>query len=163
MLRELIDKSETLDKLGVAEELLRLLAKEHHTGIQDFDKLKEQLKKNLKDLCFPLRSLLEESTRTARKSSGKQAIHRLIHEFRAVQRRGCSMVNLQRLVDRIVSELETLGDDGDTARAQLHEWKDNLEKLFRSGITHLTDEKWASWSARLEQLSRDPFNPQVIS
>src|SRR5262249_7784940 len=112
MLRELTEQSETLDKLGVAEELLRLLAKEQNSEIQDLDKLKDQLKKNLQELCFLLRSLLEDSTRTARKSSGKQAIHRLIHEFRAVQRRGSSMVNLQRLIDRIVSELETLGDDG---------------------------------------------------
>ena len=146
------DPHHSYDKYGVLQEVIRLV----HEGRAEGADL-STLEKNVFKLCEEIRRAVSASQQAARRESGKQAVKRLIDNFRIQNKESSSVFNMLLLLERIQRDLQLLGEDGAVLDGAIKRLLAELRKLRLAGQHQLHGKLWASWTTTLSAMRKNPL------
>ena len=140
------------DKYGVLQEVV-LLVQNGQVEKEDL----ELLMRNLLKLCEEIRRAVSSSQQAARRETGKQAVKRLIDAYFVQNKESSSVFDTQLLLERIQSDLQLLGSDGEILDRTIKRLLEELRKLRSAGHHRLASGQWSSWSGVLAAMQKNPL------
>jgi predicted ATPase len=149
------------DKMGVLQEAVRII-RDSNTSADDVPELKD-LEARFRKFCEGLRRVIELSEQAERRETGKQAIVRVIREFFIRHRESATVYDMERLIVRLESEAELLGEDGTSLGASLRGLKEDARKLRAADQERLTGDDWYRWQGWIAAIRKDPLNVDLRS
>ena len=145
------------DKMGVLQELIKIAATLKRDKPDD-ENLKA-LQTNTLAICGFLKKKIELSRQLAKRRSGKQAVQRIIHTFLVSHKQSVATFDLQQHFERLQSEADALGQDGEKLKVKLVTWNNEIQQLRNSGLKRLTVEQWKKWESLLDATHHNPLDP----
>ncbi len=145
------------DKLGVLQEVVAVIGKSVDEGKQP----PADVEKRLKAFCESIRRAISASQQLARRTTGKQAIQRLLDEFFVTHKQASSVFDVQLLLDRIKKDAELLGIDGEGLDACLKRMSGEIEKIRSSAQQQFVGGLWEQWKSALGAIRKNPLGVTV--
>lgn len=142
----------SFDKMGVLQELTALLPE----GISE-PGLWIDLEKRVVKVCHAIRRAISASQQAARRSSGKQAIQRLIDDYFKINKESSSVFDIQLLLERIQRDTKLLGEDGEILDGSVNRMLSHLTKTRGANQQHFRGETWARWKVVLGEIRKNPL------
>ncbi len=150
------------DKMGVLQEAVRiihLVSKLETEGDPELETLECRLRK----FCDGLRPVIELSEQSERRETGKQAIVRVVREFFIRHRESATVYDVERLLLRLESEAELLGEDGTSLAECLRGLKETARKLRAANQERLIGREWEQWRGWITAIRKDPLDVSLQS
>jgi predicted ATP-dependent endonuclease of OLD family len=151
------DADRDYDKLGVLQQVVETISEAVDGGAS----LPSDIGSRLRTFCEAIRRAVSSSQQLARRTTGKQAIQRLIDEFFVTHKQASSVFDVQLLLDRIKKDAELLGIDGEELDACLKRMSGEIEKTRSSGQHQFVGDRWAEWKAALGAIRKNPLGVTV--
>ena len=151
------DAPKGYDKFGVLQEAISLIAEPPPAMTPHLPEIRERLTV----LCHEIRRAVSASQQAARRTSGKQAIQRLIDDFFVTHKESSSIFDFQLLLERIQRDTELLGEDGENLDAVLKRLLNELRKARSSEQHRLLGDSWRRWKLVVESIRKNPLGIKV--
>jgi hypothetical protein len=151
------DQPKPFDKMGVLQEVVSLVVEHPHEVDSEIVQLRERVFK----LCHELRRAVSACQQAARRSSGKQSIHRLIEDFFKTHKESSPVFDIQLLLERIQRDTKLLGEDGEKLDASLGRLLTELTKVRAADQRHFRDEAWHKWKTVLGAIRKNPLGAVI--
>ncbi|MCA9233174.1 MAG: hypothetical protein KDA57_21180, partial [Planctomycetales bacterium] len=145
------------DKMGVLHEVIRLAASSNAES--ELDESVELLRNRIMSFCRALREKIEASEQAERRTTGKQAIVRVVRDFFVKHKESAGVYDLELVLKRLEREVELLGDDGEPLNNYLRHCLDDVRSLRAANQQRIVDDEWEQWRSRLERVRKNPLNP----
>jgi len=144
-----------LDKLGIARTVVARATtlRDQHPDAVDL----VELKRRLQVVCQRVGEVVDKAQRTLKRQTVRQMLQRAVWEFRQRFRTAGSTFDLEALMRRLRSEVETLGTDGEQLHQVLNRRLNEVQGLRSAGIALIGGADWAQWTAFLQELERSPL------
>jgi len=159
LFREIKLENSGYDKMGVLQELVKIVA--HLLRDKPGDQDLELLRTNTLSLCAYLKKKIENSRQVAKRRSGKQSVQRIIHDFLVSHKHSVVTYDLQMHFERLQSEADALGQDGEKLKVMLVTWINEIQSQRNAGQKRLTPEQWKKWVSRLAVTHHNPLDPSA--
>ena len=145
------------DKMGVLQEAVTLISD------RDADQTTEwaELGKRLVILCHEVRRAISASQQAARRSSGKQAIQRIIDDYFKTHKESSSVFAVQLLLERIQSDTKLLGADGEKLDGSLNRMLNELTKARAADQQHYRGDQWRKWKTVISAIRNNPLDTAI--
>lgn len=143
------------DKMGVLQEVIGLASDLRTSGSQS--PAMDLLRSNVVAICEYVRGGLARSRAEVSRKATTQAIKRIIHDFRLLNRANVPVTSLQSLFKRIERECAPVGSDAEGLLRAVAQYLRELDELRAAGQQRLVNGTWATWSDRLSELSKNPL------
>lgn len=151
------DHPKAFDKMGVMQEAVALLAERPPANAGEVDELRKRLHK----LCHEMRRAVSASQQAARRSSGKQAIQRIIDDYFKTHKESSSVFDLQLLLERIQRDTKLLGADGEQLDGSLNRLLSDLNKVRASDQRHFRGDQWKRWKGVVTAIRKNPLDAAI--
>lgn len=151
------DGQKKLDKFGIAQEVVDIVKARRDASME------KELRSNLRGLSLLLRDRLDEARRSTHRESARQAIQRLVAEWRKTRARSAAVHDIGYLIGRVSSEAESLGADGKKLKAYLADMEAKLVDLKSRSLHRVEGAEWKRWMPVLEGLRRNPLEPKAVA
>lgn len=151
------EKPKAFDKMGVLQEAVSLVAErsaEHNAEFVD-------LEKRLIALCHEVRRAVSASQQAARRSSGKQAIQRIIEDYFKTHKESSSVFAVQLLLERIQRDTKLLGADGEKLDGSINRLLSELSKARAADQQHYRGEQWRKWKTVISAIRKNPLDTAI--
>ncbi|MBX3424252.1 MAG: AAA family ATPase [Pirellulales bacterium] len=145
------------DKMGVLHEVVRLATVAQAETVPD--ETFKLLRNRMISFCRALRERIEASEQAERRTTGKQAVVRVVRDFFVKHKESTGVYDLELVLKRLEREVELLGDDGEPLNNYLRHCLDDVRNLRSSNQQRIVEDEWAQWRARLERVRKNPLNP----
>lgn len=151
------DQSKAFDKMGVLQEAVALVGERDAEHKAEF----VELEKRLFALCHEIRRAVSASQQAARRSSGKQAIQRIIEDYFKTHKESSSVFAVQLLLERIQRDTKLLGADGEKLDGSINRLLSELSKARAADQQHYRGEQWRKWKAVISAIRKNPLDTTV--
>ena len=145
------------DKMGVLQEAVSLTAER----TPELETEREELGKRLVKLCHEVRRAVSASQQAARRSSGKQAIQRIIDDYFKTHKESSSVFAVQLLLERIQRDTKLLGADGEKLDGSLNRLLSELNKARAADQQHFKGDQWRQWKAVILAIRKNPLDTAI--
>lgn len=153
-IENIFNEKRDYDKLGVNQEIIEIL-----NDIDDNSK--DKLMKRMILICNTLRSKIDLAEAQVNQETGKQAIDRIIKDFKREYKISISVFDFLRILAKLERQVDNLGMDGDNFRKFIIKIKKELESIKNSGQRTINNSCFQEYKNKLEVLRKNPINPQV--
>jgi hypothetical protein len=143
--------------MGVLQEAVALLAERP----PDLATETVELQKRLVKLCHEVRRAVSASQQAARRSSGKQAIQRIIEDYFKTHKESSSVFAVQLLLERIQRDTKLLGADGEKLDGSLNRLLSELNKVRAADQQHFRGEQWKRWKGVITAIRKNPLDTAI--
>lgn len=145
------------DKMGVLHEVIRLASSANVDS--ELAESVGLLRKRTMSFCRTLREKIEASEQSERRTTGKQAVVRVVRDFFVKHKESAGVYDLELVLKRLEREVELLGDDGEPLNNYLRHCLDDVRNMRAANQQRIIDSEWVRWRSRLEQIRKNPLNP----
>lgn len=151
------EKAKAFDKMGVLQEAVSLIGERPN----DLSAELLQLKARLVQLCHEVRRAVSASQQAALRSSGKQAVQRIIDDYFKTHKESSSVFSVQLLLERIQRDTKLLGEDGETLDGALNRLLGELNKVRAAAQQHFRGDTWQRWKTVIAAIRKNPLGTTV--
>jgi len=151
------DQPKAFDKMGVLQEAVSLVAERSEEHKVEFI----ELEKRLVALCHEVRRAVSASQQAARRSSGKQAIQRIIEDYFKTHKESSSVFAVQLLLERIHRDTKLLGADGEKLDGSINRLLSELSKARAADQQHYRGEQWRKWKIVISAIRKNPLDTAI--
>jgi hypothetical protein len=151
------DNHKAFDKMGVLQEAVSLVAERPVELAVEM----QELQKRIIKLCHEVRRAVSASQQAARRSSGKQAIQRIIDDYFKTHKESSSVFAVQLLLERIQRDTKLLGADGEKLDGSLNRLLSELNKVRAADQQHFRGEQWKRWKSVITAIRKNPLDTAI--
>ncbi|MBI5760154.1 MAG: AAA family ATPase [Planctomycetales bacterium] len=151
------EQAKAFDKMGVLQEAVALISERAASQTTEWSELEKRLVK----LCHEVRRAVSASQQAARRSSGKQAIQRIIDDYFKTHKESSSVFAVQLLLERIQRDTKLLGEDGEKLDGSLNRLLSELNKARAADQQHYRGEAWRRWKTVISAIRKNPLDTAV--
>jgi predicted ATPase len=151
------DHPKAFDKMGVLQEAVAVLSESPADLVPEM----QELQKRLVKLCHEIRRGVSASQQAARRSSGKQAIQRLIDDYFKTHKDSSSVFDVQLLLERIQRDTKLLGADGEKLDGSLNRLLSELNKVRAADQQQFRGEQWKRWKSVVTAVRKNPLDTRI--
>ena len=83
------------------------------------------------------------------------------HDFLVTHKNSVVTYDLQLHFERLQSEADALGQDGEKLKVMLVTWINEIQSLRNAGQKRLTPEQWKKWASLLSVTHHNPLDPSA--
>lgn len=151
------EKVKAYDKMGVLQEAVALISERTDGLVADL----QELKARLVQLCHEVRRAVSASQQAAHRSSGKQAVQRIVDDYFKTHKESSSVFSVQLLLERIQRDTKLLGEDGEKLDGALNRLLGELNKARAAGQQHFRGDTWQRWRGVISAIRKNPLDTSV--
>lgn len=151
------EQPRAFDKMGVLQEAVSLAAER----TPELENERGELGNRLVKLCHEVRRAVSASQQAARRSSGKQAIQRIIDDYFKTHKESSSVFAVQLLLERIQRDTKLLGADGEKLDGSLNRLLSELSKARAADQQHYKGDQWRQWKAVIGSIRKNPLDTSI--
>jgi AAA domain, putative AbiEii toxin, Type IV TA system len=151
------EQHKEFDKMGVLQEAVALISGRADNHAAE----RSELAKRLVKLFHEVRRAVSASQQAARRSSGKQAIKRIIDDYFKTHKESSSVFSVQLLLERIQRDTKLLGEDGEKLDGALNRLLSELNKDRAADQQHYRDDSWRRWKAVIIAIRKNPLDTTI--
>lgn len=151
------DQPKAFDKMGVLQEAVMLIADRPDELAGEVHELRNRIVK----LCHEIRRAISASQQAARRSSGKQAVQRIIDDYFKTHKESSSVFAVQLLLERIQRDTKLLGTDGEKLDGSLSRLLTELDKVRATDQSHFRGEQWKRWKGVISAIRKNPLDAVI--
>jgi ABC-type cobalamin/Fe3+-siderophores transport system ATPase subunit len=151
------DQAKPFDKMGVLQEAVTLVSLRNTSQSAEWVELGKRLIK----LCHEIRRAVSASQQAARRSSGKQAIQRIIDDYFKTHKESSSVFAIQLLLERIQRDTKLLGEDGEKLDGSLNRLLAELNKARAADQQHYRGDAWRRWKTVMSAIRKNPLDTAI--
>lgn len=151
------EQAKAFDKMGVLQEAVTMISERASNPNNEWSELEKRLVK----LCHEVRRAVSASQQAARRSSGKQAIQRIIDDYFKTHKESSSVFAVQLLLERIQRDTKLLGEDGEKLDGSLNRLLSELNKARTANQQHYRGEAWRRWKAVILAIRKNPLDTTI--
>ncbi len=151
------DQPKPYDKMGVLQEAISLIST--LIGTQNADLV--ELNMRLVTLCHEVRRAISASQQAARRSTGKQAVQRIIDDYFKTHKESSSVFAVQLLLERIQRDSKLLGQDGERLDGCLNRLLGEVNKARSANQQHFYGDSWRRWKYAILAIRQNPLDATI--